>query len=102
MIEVTQSGGAVVFSVRVQPRASRDFVGGEWHGALKVHLTAPPVDNRANDALRRLLAQHLEIPVAAVRILSGERSRTKRVEVRGTTAKRIRELLRPFRPLRRG
>ncbi len=92
MIEVTQSAGAVVFSVRVQPRASRDAVGGEWQGALKVHLTAPPVDNRANDALRRLLAQHLEIPVAAVRILSGERSRTKRVEVRGTTAKRIREL----------
>jgi len=92
MIEVTEDGGTVVFSVRVQPRASRDAVGGEWQGALKVRLTAPPVDDRANEALRRLLAEHLEIPVAAVRILSGERSRTKRVEVRGTSAERIREL----------
>ncbi len=92
MIEVIQDGGAVVFSVRVQPRASRDAIGGEWQGALKVRLTAPPVDDRANAALRRLLAEHLEIPVAAVRILSGERSRSKRVEVRGTTAERIREL----------
>ena len=92
MIEVIQDGGAVVFSVRVQPRASRDAIGGERLGALKVRLTAPPVDDRANAALCRLLAEHLEIPVAAVRILSGERSRSKRVEVRGTTAERIREL----------
>jgi uncharacterized protein (TIGR00251 family) len=92
VIEVTESSGAAVFSVRVQPRASRDAIGGEWQGALRVRLTAPPVDDRANEALRRLLADHLEIPVAAVRILSGERSRTKRVEVRGTTAERIREL----------
>ena len=92
MIEVAERGGAVVFSVRVQPRASRNAIEGEWQGALKVRLTAPPVDDRANDALRRLLAEHLEIPVTAVRILFGERSRTKRVEVRGTSAERIRAL----------
>ena len=92
MIEVAERGGAVVFSVRVQPRASRNAIEGEWQGALKVRLTAPPMDDRANDALRRLLAEHLEIPVTAVRILSGERNRTKRVEVRGTTAERIRAL----------
>ncbi len=92
MIEVAERGGVVVFLVRVQPRASRNALEGEWQGALKVRLTAPPVDDCANDALRRLLAEHLEIPVTAVRILSGERSRTKRVEVRGTSAERIREL----------
>ncbi len=92
MIEVAERGGVAVFLVRVQPRASRNAIEGEWQGALKVRLTAPPVDDRANDALRRLLAEHLEIPVTAVRILSGERSRTKRVEVRGTSAERIREL----------
>ena len=89
MLELVESGDGIVFSVRVQPRASRDAIGGEWQGALKVRLTAPPVDDRANHALRRLLAERLEIPVAAVRILSGARRRTKRVEVRGVTATRI-------------
>ena len=79
--------------MRVQPRASRDAIEGEWQGALKVRLTAPPVDDRANDALRRLLADNLKVSVTAVRILSGERSRMKRVEVRGVSAMRLRELL---------
>ncbi len=73
----------VIFRVRVQPRASKDSVGGEWEGALKVRLTAPPVDSRANEALCRLLAKYLKVPHGAVRLLSGERSRTKRVEVDG-------------------
>ncbi len=93
MLELIENGDGVVFWVRVQPRASRDAIGGEWQGALKIRLTAPPVDDRANDALRRLLAEHLEIPLAAVRILSGERSRTKRIEVRGVTAECIRKLV---------
>jgi uncharacterized protein (TIGR00251 family) len=99
VLELIERADGIVFSVRVQPRASRDAIDGEWQGALRVRLTAPPVDDRANQALRRLLAEHLEITVAAVRILSGERSRTKRVEVRGTTAERVRALLEaPSRP----
>jgi len=91
-IEVVESSGGVTFRVRVQPRASRDAVGGEWEGALRVRLTAPPVDSRANDALCRLLAGHLNVPTGAVRIRSGERSRTKRVEVSGVTATQIQAL----------
>ena len=72
--------------MRVQPRASRNAIEGTWQGALRVRLTAPPVDDRANEALRRLLAESLKIPVTAVRIISGEHSRTKRVEVRGVSA----------------
>ena len=100
MLELKETNGAVVFSVRVQPRASRNAIDGEWHGstslttggALKLRLTAPPVDDRANEACRRFLAEHLNIPLSAVRILSGERSRTKRVEVRGVTADQVRRL----------
>ncbi len=92
MIELTEREGVVTFAVRVQPRSRRDAIEGEWQGALKVRLTAPPVDDRANDALRRLLAETLKTPAAAVRIVSGEGSRSKRVEVRGVTAERIREL----------
>ena len=90
MLEITERAGSSIFAVRVQPRASRDAIEGEWQGALKVRLTAPPVDNKANDALCRLLAARLNIPLSAVRILSGERSRTKRVEIRGVTAAQIR------------
>ncbi len=91
-IEINEQRGALVFRVRVQPRASRDSVGGEWEGALKVRLTAPPVDGRANDALRRILAARLNAPAAAVKILAGENSRTKRIEVRGVSAAQIQAL----------
>ena len=92
-IRVTQSSsGIVVFAVRVVPRAHRDAIDGEWQGALKVRLAAPPVEGRANEALCRFLAACLKIPASAVRIVSGERGRTKRVEVRGVSAEQIRAL----------
>jgi uncharacterized protein (TIGR00251 family) len=89
VIELNELDGAVVCSVRVQPRASRNAIEGEWQGALKVRLTAPPVDDKANAALCAFLAEQLNIPRSAVRILAGERSRNKRVEVRGVTAEQI-------------
>ena len=92
MIELNELDGAVVFSVRVQLRASHNALAGEWQGALKVRLTAPPVDDKANTALYVFLAEQLNIPRAAVRILGGERSRNKRVEVRGVTVEQIRNL----------
>jgi uncharacterized protein (TIGR00251 family) len=92
VIEIRERDGAVSFAVRLTPRASRDAIEGEWQGALKVRLTAPPVENRANEALCRLLAQSLNMPRSAVRIVSGERSRTKRVEVRGASVEQVRQL----------
>jgi uncharacterized protein (TIGR00251 family) len=88
-VEVTEKDGAVSFAVRVQPRARRDEIAGEWQDALKIRLIAPPVDDRANEALRRLLAARLKVPLSAVRIASGERSRTKRVEIQGVTATQV-------------
>jgi uncharacterized protein len=84
-VQLVEEGGAVSFAVRVQPRASRDEIVREWQGGLKIRLTAPPVDDRANEALWRLLAASLNVPLSAVRIAAGERSRTKRVEVRGVS-----------------
>jgi hypothetical protein len=94
MIEVREQEEGVSFAVRVVPRASKDAVEGEIQGALKVRLTAPPVDDRANEALRRLLAEHLNVPVSAVRIVAGEKSRTKRVLIRGASRDRITERIR--------
>jgi uncharacterized protein (TIGR00251 family) len=91
-VQIAEKDGRVSFAVRVQPRASRDEIVGEYQDALKIRLTAPPVDDRANEALCRLLAARLKVPLAAVRIASGGRSRTKRVEVNGVTAAMIRGL----------
>ena len=93
MVEVATRGAAVIFAVRVMPRASRDSIGGEYQGALKVRLTAPPVDNLANDALCRHLARRLNLPLSAVRIVSGFSSRTKRVEVTGVAPEQIQSLV---------
>jgi uncharacterized protein (TIGR00251 family) len=95
MLEISenQTNGTLLFRVRVQPRASKDGVAGEMGGALKVRLQAPAVEDRANEALVEFLAQLLKTPRSAVRILSGERSRTKRLEIRGVTRQQILALL---------
>jgi uncharacterized protein (TIGR00251 family) len=92
-VQIAEKDRAVTFAVRVQPRASRDEIVGEYQDGLRVRLTAPPVDDRANEALRKLLATRLKVPLAAVRIASGERSRNKRVEIQGVTAAMIRGLI---------
>jgi hypothetical protein len=89
VIEVSERVGSIVFAVRVTPRASRDAIEGEYQGALRVRLTAPPVEDRANDALRRLFAARLNVPVSAVRIVGGEKSRNKRVAVAGVTRAQV-------------
>ena len=93
MLEIQEREGATILSVRVQPRASKDELAGEMNGALKIRLQAPAVENRANDALIDFLAQLLKTPKSAVRILSGDRSRIKRIEIRGVTGRQIHALL---------
>ncbi len=70
-------------TVRVQPRASRDEVGELAGGVLRIRLTAPPLENRANEALVRFLAGALDVPRASVEIVAGDRGRNKIVRVHG-------------------
>jgi len=93
MLELQTREGAVILAVRVQPRASKDEIFGVMNGALKVRLRAPALEDRANEALCELLAELLKTPKAAVRILSGHHSRSKRLEVRGVTEQQILALL---------
>jgi uncharacterized protein (TIGR00251 family) len=93
VIRATESGGRVVFEVRLQPRSSREGIDGEWQGALRIRVASPPVDDRANQALIKFLAARLKRPLAAVRIIAGARSRIKRIEVTGTTAAQVCGLL---------
>ena len=91
-MKITEKDGVVSFAVRLQPRASRDEIAGEWQEGLKIRLNGPPVDDRANESLLKFLAASLEVPLSAVRIAAGERGRTKRVEVRGVTPDAVRAL----------
>ena len=92
-IEENVARNSISFQVRVQPRASKDEIAGEMGGALKVRLRAPAVEDRANEALVEFLAELLKTSRSAVSILSGERSRVKRIEVRGVTRQQILNLL---------
>ena len=82
------------FEVRVQPRASRTEIMGEYNGAIRVRLSAPPVDGAANDALVELLAGELAVARRNVTIVSGASSRSKTVEVVGVDVASVEGLLR--------
>jgi uncharacterized protein len=95
VLEITENlvSGTVIFTVRIQPRASKDEITGEIAGALKIRLQAPAAEGRANEALIEFLAELLKTPKGAVRILSGERSRIKRLEIRGVTKQQLERLV---------
>ena len=95
MIEIHETAGRVSFLVRVQPSARRGEIAGEWEGALRIRISEPATEGRANEALRRLLAGRLKVPTGAVRIARGERGRTKRVEIYGVTAVQLRAVVAP-------
>ena len=81
MIQSTPSG--VVLSIRVIPRAGRAGLAGTRDNALLVRLNAPPVEGAANAELLDLLSDILDVPKRALTIVSGERSRSKRVLIAG-------------------
>ena len=85
MIRYSQDRG-LTFAVRIVPRASRSEIAGEYNGALRVRIAAPPVDGAANRELVRILAKIFKLPQNAVEIVSGETSKNKVVRVRGADA----------------
>ena len=72
--------------VRVTPRAPRDEIAGWRAGRLRVRVTAPPVDDRANAAVCKLIAKRAGVPRSAVSVVAGGRSRDKVVEISGLGA----------------
>ena len=80
-------------SVKVKPRASREVVEGWKEGVLVVRLTSPPVDGAANSSLIRLLAKKTGVPRSRIRIVSGEKGRSKVLEFEGIELQVLRERL---------
>lgn len=79
--------------VRVVPRSSRNQMIGLEDGVYKIKLTSPPVDGKANKALREFLAKKLGLAKGSVEIISGERSRKKLVRIHGLPLKEVSTLL---------
>jgi len=75
----------------VQPRASKTELAGIHGDALKIRLSAPPVDGAANDALVEFLAETFAVPRRNVRLVSGESSRSKIVEIEGINERAVRD-----------
>jgi len=93
MLSVSATENGVRFSVRVQPRASKTEVVGSYGTALKIRLQAPSVDGAANAALVSFLADLLGVSRRSVRIISGESTRDKIVEIAGVSPNVIHQLV---------
>lgn len=87
-----RNGDWVRFSVRIQPRASKNEIVGVQGNSIKVRVTAPPLDGLANQALIDFLSEELGIPRRNVCIVSGHSSRSKIIEVSGVEIETVKHL----------
>lgn len=86
-------GSALIFKVKVQPRSARDAVVGLLGDAVKVALTAPPVDGKANAALAKFLSKALGVSKGSIHILAGQTGRDKLLSCEGATPEALAALL---------
>ena len=93
MIAIHETSAGISFAIKVQPRAKRNAVTGEIGDALKLALTAPPVEGRANQACIEFFANLLEVPRSSVTIASGHTGRRKVIRVAGLSADEVRKRL---------
>ncbi len=94
MIVIRENDGGVSFAVKVHPRAKKNAITGEVGDALKLSLTTPPVEGRANEACIEFFAKLLKVPRSSVTIASGLASRNKVLRVAGVSAQDMQERLR--------
>jgi len=93
MVVIQDTHSGATFEVKVHPRAKKNAITGELGDALKLSLTAPPVEGKANEACIEFFANLLKVSRSSVTIASGETSRNKVVRVVGLSAKEVRERL---------
>ncbi|HET6840144.1 MAG TPA: DUF167 domain-containing protein [Candidatus Angelobacter sp.] len=93
MIPVRESATGLSFAVKVHPGARKNAVTGTVGDALKLSLTAPPVEGKANQAVVEFFADFFQISRSSVTITSGETSRLKIVRITGITAEQLRQKL---------
>ena len=95
MISIQEIAGGISFQVKVHPRAKKDAITGALGDALKLSLTAPPVEGRANEACIEFFVRLLKVPRSSITIASGQSSRLKVIRIAGITAADFRAQLPP-------
>jgi uncharacterized protein len=94
MIKVDEGKAGVSFAVKVHARAKKNEITGELGDALKLSLTTPPIEGRANAACVKFFADLLKVPRSSVTIASGQTSRNKVISVAGVSREYVMEILR--------
>jgi len=89
MIPVSETANGIVFNIRVIPRASRCELAGVQGDALKIRITAPPVEGAANKECIRFLSDILGVKKSQIKIIAGHRSKNKKVSISGINKKDI-------------
>ncbi|MGA2348560.1 MAG: DUF167 domain-containing protein [Candidatus Sulfotelmatobacter sp.] len=90
MLLIHEIADGVTFAVKVHPGAKKNAITGELGDALKVSLTTPPVEGRANQACIEFFAKLLKVPRSSVTIASGQSTRNKVIRVAGISAVELR------------
>ncbi|MFI5102477.1 MAG: DUF167 domain-containing protein [Terriglobales bacterium] len=93
MVAINNSSAGATFAVKVHPRTKKNALTGEVGDALKLALTAPPVDGKANQACIDFFAKLLKVPRSSVTIAAGQTSRNKVIHVAGLSAEEVRKRL---------
>ena len=91
MVAIQETSTGATFEVRVHPRAKKSAITGKLGDALKLSLTSPPIDGKANEACTEFFAKLLKVPRSSVTIASGQRSRQKVIRVSGLSAEEVRK-----------
>ena len=94
MVPIRDTPAGATFAVKVQPRARKHAITGQVGDALKLALTAPPVEGKANAACIEYLAELLDVPRSSITIAAGQTSRNKLIRVAGLTAAEVEQRLR--------
>jgi len=94
MITVRDTPAGATFQVKVHPRAKKNAIAGEVGDALKLALTAPPIEGRANEAVIAFFAELLNVPRSSVTIAAGQSSRNKVIRVAGVSSAQVEKQLR--------
>jgi uncharacterized protein len=93
VIQFSEKNRGLTFAVQIVPRASRSEITGEYNGALRIRIAAPPVEGAANEELIRFLAKTFKLPQNAVVIISGAAAKSKIVRIEGANSARLEQLI---------
>src|SRR5438552_4645232 len=95
MLSIQETATGISFQVKVHPRAKKNGITGTLGEALRLSLTAPPVEGRANEACIEFFARLLKVPRSSITIASGRCSRLKVIRITGIATAEFRAQLPP-------